>query len=31
VKRDPGTLMQWAARDNDRTVLYAAELPIRVP
>jgi hypothetical protein len=31
VKKDLGTLMKWAARDNDRTVLYAAELPISVP
>jgi dienelactone hydrolase len=31
VKRDVGTLLRWAARDNDRTMLYAAELPITVP
>ena len=31
AKKDLGTLMKWAARDNDRTVLYAAELPISVP
>jgi hypothetical protein len=22
---------KWAARDNDRTMLYAAEIPIRLP
>jgi hypothetical protein len=31
AKKDLATLMKWAARDNDRTVLYAAELPIPVP
>jgi poly(3-hydroxybutyrate) depolymerase len=31
VKRDPGVLMRWASRDNDRTMLYAAELKIAVP
>jgi predicted esterase len=31
VKKDPTTLMRWAARDNDRTVLYGAELKITVP
>ena len=31
VKRDVGTLLRWAARDNDRTMLYAAELKIDVP
>jgi poly(3-hydroxybutyrate) depolymerase len=30
TKRVP-TLMKWAARDNDRTMLFGAELPIRVP
>ncbi|MEP7118574.1 MAG: hypothetical protein ABI880_13375 [Acidobacteriota bacterium] len=25
------TLLKWAARDNDRTMLYGAELPISVP
>lgn len=30
VKRDLATLMKWAARDNDRTMLYAAELKIRL-
>ena len=31
VKKDVATLMKWAARDNDRTMLYGAELPIIVP
>jgi hypothetical protein len=31
VQRDVGTLLKWAARDNDRTMLFAAELPISVP
>jgi hypothetical protein len=31
VKRDAKALMRWAARDNDRTMLYAAELKIVVP
>lgn len=31
VKRDAGTLLRWAARDNDRAMLYAAELRIDVP
>ena len=31
VKKDNTTLMRWAARDNDRTALYAAELKIAVP
>lgn len=31
VIKDPVTLMRWAARDNDRTALYAAELKIKVP
>jgi predicted esterase len=31
VKRDLGTLVRWAARDNDRTMLYAAELKVDVP
>jgi dienelactone hydrolase len=30
VKKDHTTLMRWAARDNDRTVLYGAELKIKV-
>jgi hypothetical protein len=31
VAKDPGVLLKWAARDNDRTMLYAAELRITVP
>ncbi|HJU42316.1 MAG TPA: hypothetical protein VJ691_05855 [Vicinamibacterales bacterium] len=31
VKRDAGVLMRWAARDNDRTALYGAELTVAVP
>jgi hypothetical protein len=31
VKKDVATLFKWAARDNDRTMLYAAELTIAVP
>ena len=31
AKKDPVTLMRWAARDNDRTALYGAELKIAVP
>ena len=31
VERDVETLLTWAARDNDRTMLYGAELAIRVP
>ena len=31
VRRDGRTLMRWAARDNDRTALYGAELTIAVP
>jgi poly(3-hydroxybutyrate) depolymerase len=31
VKLDPAALVRWAARDNDRTMLYAAELKITVP
>ena len=31
VKKDAATLLKWAARDNDRTILYGAELPIVVP
>ena len=30
VKKDLATLLKWAARDNDRTVLYGAELHIAV-
>jgi predicted esterase len=31
VRKDVQTLMRWAARDNDRTALYGAELKITVP
>ena len=31
VKKDLGALLRWAARDNDRTSLYGAELTITVP
>ncbi len=31
VKPSVATLMKWAARDNDRTMLYAAEIEIRLP
>lgn len=31
VKQDTATLLKWAARDNDRTVLYGAELRVTVP
>ena len=31
VPRDVGTLVRWAARDNDRSMLYGAELRITVP
>ena len=31
VQRDVRTLLKWAARDNDRTMLFAAELPVDVP
>lgn len=30
VERNIKTLMTWAARDNDRTMLYGAELPIKL-
>jgi hypothetical protein len=30
VERSTETLMKWAARDNDRTMLYAAELKIKL-
>ena len=30
VKPDLRTLLKWAARDNDRTMLYAAELKIKL-
>jgi poly(3-hydroxybutyrate) depolymerase len=31
VKKDVATLRKWAAKDNDRTMLYGAELTIAVP
>lgn len=31
VERDVRTLLKWAARDNDRTMLFAAELRFAVP
>jgi len=31
VKPSVATLMKWAARDNDRTMLYAAEIEIKLP
>ena len=30
VERNVKTLMKWAARDNDRTMLYSAELKIKL-
>ncbi len=30
VEPSLATLMKWAARDNDRTMLYAAEIPIKL-
>jgi hypothetical protein len=30
VQRNLVTLMKWAARDNDRTMLYGAELRIKL-
>lgn len=31
VKKDLATMLRWAARDNDRTALYGAELKIIAP
>ena len=31
VKKDVATLLRWAARDDDRTMLYGAELKLVVP
>jgi len=31
VQKNIRTLLTWAARDNDRTLLFAAELPVEVP
>lgn len=30
VQSSTATLLKWAARDNDRTMLYAAEIPIKL-
>ena len=30
VQKSVETLMKWSARDNDRTMLYGAELKIKV-
>ena len=30
VRKDIRTLLEWAARDDDRTMLFAAELPVAV-
>jgi hypothetical protein len=30
VKPSVATLLKWAARDNDRTMLFAAEVPVRL-
>ena len=30
VQKDVRTLLKWAARDNDRTMLFAAEVPVVV-
>ena len=30
VQPSTATLMKWAARDNDRTMLYAAEIEIKL-
>jgi hypothetical protein len=31
VKADAATMLTWAARDHDRTMLYGAELHVVVP
>jgi hypothetical protein len=31
VTRDVATLLKWAVRDNDRTMLYGAALSVTVP
>ncbi|HYU78387.1 MAG TPA: hypothetical protein VEK56_05340 [Vicinamibacterales bacterium] len=31
ARKDVATLFKWAARDNDRTMLYAAEIKVQVP
>jgi hypothetical protein len=30
VKKDVSTLMKWAAQDDDRTMLFAAEVHVRL-
>jgi hypothetical protein len=30
VEKSVATLVKWAARDNDRTMLFGAELPVAV-
>lgn len=30
VEKSVATLLQWAARDNDRTMLFGAEVKVRV-
>ena len=30
VEKSVATLMKWAARDNDRTMLFGAEVKVRV-
>jgi poly(3-hydroxybutyrate) depolymerase len=31
IKKDPVAMARWAARDNDRTTVYATELKVTVP
>jgi hypothetical protein len=31
VRQDVATLLTWAARDDDRTMLYGAAVPVVVP
>jgi len=31
VQKSVRTLLKWAAQDNDRTMLYGAEVKVRVP
>jgi hypothetical protein len=31
IRKDVATLLKWAARDNDSTMLYGAALKISVP
>ena len=30
VKKDPAVLLKWAARDDDRTMLFGAEVAVKV-